>query len=122
MCCEKVLGPVDPRDAIYTKTDQAKDALDRPVVEKTATSDESRFNLNTDDNRVRVRRPRGERLNPAFCFTATHCSHSWCDGMGCHFLQYTVTCSIDTWHHKAVQWYVHDILQPHVLPLMQRLP
>ncbi|GFU87121.1 transposable element Tcb1 transposase [Trichonephila clavipes] len=22
----------------------------------------------------------------------------------------------------TVQWYVHDVLQPHVLPLMQRLP
>ncbi|GFY29634.1 transposable element Tcb1 transposase [Trichonephila clavipes] len=22
----------------------------------------------------------------------------------------------------TAQWYVHDILQPHVLPLMQRLP
>ncbi|GFX26981.1 transposable element Tcb2 transposase [Trichonephila clavipes] len=29
-------------------------------------SDESRFNLSSDDNRVFVRRPRGERLNPAF--------------------------------------------------------
>ncbi|GFU25230.1 transposable element Tcb1 transposase [Trichonephila clavipes] len=29
-------------------------------------SDESRFNLSSDDNRVRVRRPRGERINPAF--------------------------------------------------------
>ncbi|GFW47719.1 transposable element Tcb1 transposase [Trichonephila clavipes] len=29
-------------------------------------SDESRFNLSSDDNRVRVRRPRGEGLNPAF--------------------------------------------------------
>ncbi|GFV56534.1 transposable element Tcb2 transposase [Trichonephila clavipes] len=29
-------------------------------------SDESRFNLNSDDNRVHVWRPRGERLNPAF--------------------------------------------------------
>ncbi|GFT84932.1 transposable element Tcb2 transposase [Trichonephila clavipes] len=28
--------------------------------------DESRFNLSSDDNRVRVWRPRGERLNPAF--------------------------------------------------------
>ncbi|GFS56021.1 transposable element Tcb1 transposase [Trichonephila clavipes] len=42
--------------------DQAQDALDRPVVEKTATS----FNLSSDDSRVRVWRPRGERLNPAF--------------------------------------------------------
>ncbi|GFX08683.1 transposable element Tcb1 transposase [Trichonephila clavipes] len=29
-------------------------------------SDESRFNLSSDDNRVRVGRPCGERLNPAF--------------------------------------------------------
>ncbi|GFU24177.1 transposable element Tcb2 transposase [Trichonephila clavipes] len=29
-------------------------------------SDESRFNLSSDANRVRVWRPRGERLNPAF--------------------------------------------------------
>ncbi|GFU63304.1 transposable element Tcb2 transposase [Trichonephila clavipes] len=29
-------------------------------------SDESKFNLSSDDNRVRVWRPRGERLNPAF--------------------------------------------------------
>ncbi|GFV37561.1 transposable element Tcb1 transposase [Trichonephila clavipes] len=29
-------------------------------------SDESRFNLSSDDNRVRVWRPHGERLNPAF--------------------------------------------------------
>ncbi|GFW73897.1 transposable element Tcb2 transposase [Trichonephila clavipes] len=29
-------------------------------------SDESRFNLSSDDNRVRVWRPRGERFNPAF--------------------------------------------------------
>ncbi|GFT16609.1 transposable element Tcb2 transposase [Trichonephila clavipes] len=24
--------------------------------------------------------------------------------------------------HMTAQWYVHDILQPHVLPLIQRLP
>ncbi|GFV22622.1 transposable element Tcb1 transposase [Trichonephila clavipes] len=29
-------------------------------------SDESRFNLSSDDNRVHVWRPNGERLNPAF--------------------------------------------------------
>ncbi|GFU82629.1 transposable element Tcb2 transposase [Trichonephila clavipes] len=27
---------------------------------------ESRFNLSSDDKRVRVRKPSGERLNPAF--------------------------------------------------------
>ncbi|GFU95700.1 l-Fucosyltransferase [Trichonephila clavipes] len=42
--------------------------------------------------------------------------------MGCHCLQYTVTSIIDLWRHMTAQWYVHDILQPHVLPLMQRFP
>ncbi|GFX64518.1 l-Fucosyltransferase [Trichonephila clavipes] len=42
--------------------------------------------------------------------------------MECHCLQYTVTPSIDPWHHMTAQRYVHDILQPHVLPLKQRLP
>ncbi|GFV98685.1 transposable element Tcb1 transposase [Trichonephila clavipes] len=41
--------------------------------------------------------------------------------MGCHHLQFTVTPSIDPWHHMTTQRYVQDILQPHVLPLMQRL-
>ncbi|GFV56024.1 transposable element Tcb2 transposase [Trichonephila clavipes] len=49
-------------------------------------SDESRFNLSSDDNRVSVWRPHGERLNPAFALQR-HRSHSWCDGMGCHCLQ-----------------------------------
>ncbi|GFX21725.1 transposable element Tcb1 transposase [Trichonephila clavipes] len=38
-----------------------------------------------------------------------------------HCLHYAVIPSIDSWHHTAQQ-YVHDILQPHVLPLMQWLP
>ncbi|GFV27111.1 l-Fucosyltransferase [Trichonephila clavipes] len=73
-----------------------------------------------DDNRVRVLRPCGEHLNPAFFYSDTPL-HRWCDGMGCHCRQYTVICSIDPWHHYS-QRYVHDILQPHVLQLMQRLP
>ncbi|GFS61644.1 uncharacterized protein TNCV_4312951 [Trichonephila clavipes] len=32
-----------------------------------------------------------------------------------------VTSSIDPWHYDS-PGYVHDILQPHVLPLMQRFP
>ncbi|GFT03037.1 transposable element Tcb2 transposase [Trichonephila clavipes] len=42
--------------------------------------------------------------------------------MGCHCQQYTVTPRIDPWHYMRAERYVHDILQPHVLPLMQRLP
>ncbi|GFX86162.1 transposable element Tcb1 transposase [Trichonephila clavipes] len=40
-----------------------------------------------------------------FSFTrkkpAAHQSYSWCDGMKCHCLQYTVTPSIDPWHHDS---------------------
>ncbi|GFU06094.1 uncharacterized protein TNCV_3987701 [Trichonephila clavipes] len=32
-------------------------------------SDESRFNLSSDDNQVLQWRPRGERLNPALAFS-----------------------------------------------------
>ncbi|GFT25193.1 transposable element Tcb2 transposase [Trichonephila clavipes] len=50
-------------------------------------NDESRFNLSSDYNRVRVWRPCGEHLNPAFALQR----HSWYEGMGCYCLQYTVT-------------------------------
>ncbi|GFW84106.1 transposable element Tcb2 transposase [Trichonephila clavipes] len=38
----------------------------RRLAEGHLGSDESRFSLSSDDNRVLVWRPRGERLNPAF--------------------------------------------------------
>ncbi|GFV76934.1 transposable element Tcb1 transposase [Trichonephila clavipes] len=41
--------------------------------------------------------------------------------MECHCLQYTVTPSIDRGTMTA-QRYIHDVPQPHVLPLMQRFP
>ncbi|GFX26890.1 transposable element Tcb2 transposase [Trichonephila clavipes] len=42
--------------------------------------------------------------------------------MGCHCLQYTVSCLALIRGTMTAQRYVHDILQPHVFPLMQRLP
>ncbi|GFS70981.1 transposable element Tcb2 transposase [Trichonephila clavipes] len=83
-------------------------------------SDESKFNLISDDNHVRVWRPREERLNPAFALQR----HT------------TPTAGVMVWDAIAyntrsplvlirgimtAQWYVHDILQPHVLPIMHRL-
>ncbi|GFX41852.1 transposable element Tcb2 transposase [Trichonephila clavipes] len=82
---------------------------------------ESRFNLSSDNNRVRVWRPRGECLNTVFALQR----HT------------TLTAGVMVWGAIAyntrsplvlirgsmtAQWYVHDILQPYVLPLMQRLP
>ncbi|GFT38951.1 transposable element Tcb2 transposase [Trichonephila clavipes] len=83
-------------------------------------NDESRFNLSSDDNRVRVWRPRGERLNPTFALQR----HT------------ALTAGVMVWGAIAynarsplvlifctmtAQRYVHDIFQPHVLPLIARL-
>ncbi|GFX45267.1 transposable element Tcb2 transposase [Trichonephila clavipes] len=63
-------------------------------------NDESRFNLSNDCNRVRVWRPRVVNAsNLPFLYSDTQLPQL-CDA----------------------QWYVHDILQPHVLPLVQRFP
>ncbi|GFX63228.1 transposable element Tcb2 transposase [Trichonephila clavipes] len=96
--------------------DQAQDALDRPVVEKTATS----FNLSSDDNRVRVWRPPGERLNLAFALQRHTGLASgvmvWCA------IAYNIRSPLVLIHLTlTAQRYVHDMLQPHVLPLMQWL-
>ncbi|GFV80683.1 transposable element Tcb2 transposase [Trichonephila clavipes] len=84
-------------------------------------SDESRFNLSSDDNRVRVWKSRGERLNPAFALqrhtTPTAGVMVW--GVIAYNTRSPLVLIGGT---MTVQRYVHDILQPHVLPLMQRLP
>ncbi|GFY13169.1 transposable element Tcb2 transposase [Trichonephila clavipes] len=65
-------------------------------------SNESRFNLCSDDNRVHVWKSRGERPNPAFALQRH---------------------TAPTAGVMIAQRYVHDILlQPHVLALLQRLP
>ncbi|GFX68543.1 transposable element Tcb2 transposase [Trichonephila clavipes] len=84
-------------------------------------SDKSRFHLSSDGNHVRVWRPRGERLNPVFALQR----HT--DPIGGVMVWGAIAnntrsplvlirCPI------TAQQYVHDILQPHVLLLMQRLP
>ncbi|GFY06001.1 transposable element Tcb2 transposase [Trichonephila clavipes] len=83
-------------------------------------SDESRFNLRSD-NHVRVWRTRGERLNLAFTLqrhtAPTACVVVW------GAIAYNTRSPLVLIHGTmTAQRYVHDILQPHVLPLMQRLP
>ncbi|GFS73838.1 transposable element Tcb2 transposase [Trichonephila clavipes] len=82
---------------------------------------ESRFNLSSDDNRVRVWRPRGERLNPAFALQR-HTSPTvgvmvW--GVIAYNTRSPLVLIRGT---MTAQRYVHDILLPHVLLLMQRFP
>ncbi|GFY17891.1 transposable element Tcb2 transposase [Trichonephila clavipes] len=83
-------------------------------------SDESRFNLSSDDNRVRVGSPRGKRLNPSFALQR-HTAPTggvlvW--GVIAYNTRSPLVLIRDT---MTAQRYVHDILQPHVLPLMQWL-
>ncbi|GFX75694.1 transposable element Tcb1 transposase [Trichonephila clavipes] len=78
-------------------------------------SDKSRLNLSNDDNPVRVWRLRGERVNPAFAlqrYTDPWGSIAYKARSPLILIRCTMT----------AQRYVHDILQPHVLTLMQRLP
>ncbi|GFW48316.1 transposable element Tc1 transposase [Trichonephila clavipes] len=50
--------------------------------QKVVFSDESRFVLGTDDNRVRVWRCPGERYNSPHTHCSTsYCPHSWCNGL-----------------------------------------
>ncbi|GFW32208.1 transposable element Tcb2 transposase [Trichonephila clavipes] len=89
--------------------------------EKDAPSDESRFNLSSDDNRVRVWRPRGELLNPAFALqrytTPTAGVMVW--GSIAYNIWSPLVLIRGT---MTAQRYVYDILQTHVLSLMQRIP
>ncbi|GFT02148.1 transposable element Tcb2 transposase [Trichonephila clavipes] len=84
-------------------------------------SDESRFNLSSDDNRVRVWRPRGDRLNPAFALQRH--TDPIASVMVWGVIAYnTLSPLVLIRGTVTTQLYVHDILQPHVLPLMQRFP
>ncbi|GFS53002.1 transposable element Tcb2 transposase [Trichonephila clavipes] len=94
----------------------------RPLAEwnHTVFSDESTFNLSSDDNRVCVWRPCGERLNPAFALqrhTAPTAGMMVWGAIAYNTrLPLVLICGAMT-----AQRYVHDILQPHMLPHMQRL-
>ncbi|GFX30911.1 transposable element Tcb2 transposase [Trichonephila clavipes] len=70
--------------------------------------DEFRFNLSSDDNLIRVWRTSGERLNPAFALQRHTAPTAGVTVWG--------AIAYNTW---SPPWHVHNILQPHVLPLMQ---
>ncbi|GFX28038.1 transposable element Tcb2 transposase [Trichonephila clavipes] len=84
-------------------------------------SDKSRFNLSRDDNRVRVWRPGGDRLNPTFALqrhtAPTAGVMVW--GAIAYNTRFPLVLIRGT---KTAQCYTHDIRQPHVLPLILRLP
>ncbi|GFV83385.1 transposable element Tcb1 transposase [Trichonephila clavipes] len=84
-------------------------------------SDESRFNLSSDDNPLCVWKPRGLRLNPAFALerhaTPTTGVMVWDVIADNTRSPLALICGTMT-----AQRYAHDILQPQVLSLLQRPP
>ncbi|GFT16508.1 transposable element Tcb1 transposase [Trichonephila clavipes] len=174
----RVARQLDRSDCVVRRTsgseichlheDQAQDALDRPVVEKTTTSclaeghlgsrrplrvlpltpthrrlrlewchargnwtaaewnqvafsDESRFNLSSDDNRARVWRPRGERYNPAFA-SQQHTAPTAGVMVWGAIAYNTRSPLVLIRGTMTAQRYVHELLQAHVLPPMQWFP
>ncbi|GFU73893.1 transposable element Tcb2 transposase [Trichonephila clavipes] len=92
-----------------------------PEWNQVVFSDEPRFNLSNYDNRVRVWRPRGERINPAFALQRHTAPTAGVMVWG--VIAYNTRSSLVLIRGTMIaQRYAHDILQPHVLPLMQRLP
>ncbi|GFS82148.1 transposable element Tcb1 transposase [Trichonephila clavipes] len=122
-------------DRCHLHEGQAYDALDRPVTEKITTSyemhaysqllhrlpfshsDESTFNLSSDDNRVRVWRPRCERLIPVFALQR-HTAPTAVLMVWGAIAYNTRSLLILIRGAMTAQRYVHDILEPYVLPLM----
>ncbi|GFX85604.1 transposable element Tcb2 transposase [Trichonephila clavipes] len=84
-------------------------------------SGKSRFNLSSDDNHVCAWRPRSERLNPAFALQR-HIAPTVGVMVWGVIAYNTRSPLVLTRGTMTTQRYVHDILKPHVLPLMQRLP
>ncbi|GFW44899.1 transposable element Tcb1 transposase [Trichonephila clavipes] len=79
-------------------------------------SDESRFVLGTDDNRVRVWRCTDERY-----ISTSYCPHSWCNGLGA--IAYDSRSALIVMSGTLMgQSYVDDILRPHVGPFLNGLP
>ncbi|GFV73466.1 transposable element Tc1 transposase [Trichonephila clavipes] len=81
--------------------------------QKIVFSDESRFVLGTDDNRVRVRRRPGERYNSPPHYSTSHCPHSWRNGLG--VIAYDSRSTLIVMRGALTgQRYVDDIPRPHV--------
>ncbi|GFX26125.1 uncharacterized protein TNCV_2274651 [Trichonephila clavipes] len=96
--------------------------LDTAEQNQVVFSDESRFNLSSDDKHARVWRPRGEHLNPAFTVqrhTVPTASMMVWVGNAYNTRSPLVLIRV-TMRAQRYPWH-HDILQPHELPLMQRL-
>ncbi|GFX20786.1 uncharacterized protein TNCV_78431 [Trichonephila clavipes] len=115
--------------------DQAKDALDRPIVEKSGTSGTAHEETKLQRNGTRSSLATNPDSISAvktivfvcgdFVVNASNLHLLYSDTslpqLGCHSYN-TRSPLVLIRGTMEVQRYVHDILQPHVSPLMKRLP
>ncbi|GFW79353.1 uncharacterized protein TNCV_2477601 [Trichonephila clavipes] len=100
-CWDQWILPSTPtRQCLHLEWCRARGNWTAAEWNQVVFSDESRFNLSSDDNRFRVWRPRGERLNLPLLYSDTPLPQlvGW---YGVRCLQYTVTPSIDPCHHDS---------------------
>ncbi|GFW04475.1 transposable element Tc1 transposase [Trichonephila clavipes] len=90
--------------------------------QKVVFSDESRFVLGTDDNRVRVWRRPGERYNPPPNTVLRHTARTACVMVWGGIAYDSRSTLIVMRGTLTCQRYVDDILRPHTLPLPTRSP
>ncbi|GFT27875.1 transposable element Tc1 transposase [Trichonephila clavipes] len=90
--------------------------------QKVVFSDESRFVLGTDDNRVRVWRRPGERYNPLPHYSTSHYPHIWCNGLGGGIAYDSLSTLIVMRGTLTGQRYVDDILRTPYYSMADPLP
>ncbi|CAH1959968.1 unnamed protein product [Acanthoscelides obtectus] len=83
-------------------------------------SDESRFCLGMLDGRARVRRRRGERRNPQF-FVERHVHHTVGVMVWGAIAHGSRSLSIFIRGNMNAQRYIHEVLEPHLLPYLDTL-
>ncbi|GFU06270.1 transposable element Tcb1 transposase [Trichonephila clavipes] len=104
------------RDGVYSSV---VEHLTANRVSSSSGNNESRFNLSSDDNRVRVWRPRGERLNLAFALQRLTAPTAGVMVWGA--IAYNTRSPLVLIRGTmTAQRYVPDFLHPHVLLFMQR--
>ncbi|CAH1972192.1 unnamed protein product [Acanthoscelides obtectus] len=83
-------------------------------------SDESRFCLGMHDGRARVRRRRGERRNPQF-FVERHVHHTVAVMVWGAIAYGSRSPLIFIRGNMNAQRYIHEVLEPHLLPYLDTL-
>ncbi|GFY25340.1 transposable element Tcb1 transposase [Trichonephila clavipes] len=118
---QALVYPRVTRSTIRADWCQARSIWNVPDWQNVVFSDESRFVLGTDDNRVRVWRRPGDRYNSNH--TALRHTARTAGVLVWGAIAYDSRCTLNVMRGTLTgQRYVEDILRPHVVPFLNGLP